>query len=129
MKFFSTELTILNNPADDVEQRHDLDLMLALVINKLFSNQSLINQNLIDINHLLIQIIDIIKIANLNDHINMLNDSIFSMIYNLTKQKMQSNECKYLDLCIVNDISDCLINYLGRLNYMNTVKKNFFITN
>lgn len=106
-----------------MEQRHDLDLMLALVINKLFSNQSLINQNLIDINHLLIQIIDIIKIANLNDHINMLNDSLFSMIYNLTKQKIQSNECKYLDLCIVNDISDCLINYLGRLNYMNTVKK------
>ena len=110
-----------------MEQRHDLDLMLALVINKLFSNQSLINQNLIDINHLLIQIIDIIKIANLNDHINMLNDSIFSMIYNLTKQKMQSNECKYLDLCIVNDISDCLINYLGRLNFMNTVKKKIFL--
>ena len=96
--------------------------MLSLVINKLFNNQSiLLNSNQLDINHLLIQLIDIIKIANLNQHINILNDSIFSMIYNLTKQKIHSNECKYLDLCIVNDISDCLVEYLGRLNYINTV--------
>lgn len=95
--------------------------MISLVINELFSNESLINRNIIDINHLLIQLIDIIKVANLNEHVSLLNDSMFSMIYNLTKQKIQSNECKYLDLCIVNDISDCLIEYLGRLNHINTV--------
>ena len=97
----------------------------SISIFKLFSNQSLINRNLLDINHLLIQLIDIIKIANLNDHVNLLNDSLFSMIYNLTKEKIQSNECKYLDLCIVNDVSTCLADYLGRLNHTNTVGYGF----
>ena len=76
MKFFSTELTILNNPADDVEQRHDLDLMLALVINKLFSNQSLINQNLM--------ILLIVYRILLPHHINILiNQMMTRLIMNL----------------------------------------------
>ena len=106
---------------EEQELNNELDHILSLIINKIFGNQSLLNSGL-DINQLLIQLIDIIKVADLNKHSSFLNDSLFSMVYNLTRQKIKSN--KYIDLCILNDIADCLVDYLGKLNQINTVSWN-----
>ena len=69
---------------------------------------------------------DIIKLSEFNNHPNFLNSSFFAMIYNLTRQLLQINEYKYLDLCILNDICDCTVEFLGKLNEINTVKCEFF---
>lgn len=103
---------------EECELDRELDQILSLIINKIFRSEILLNAN-IDINQLLIQLMDIIKVAELNSHSDYLNDSLFSMMFNLTKQKIKSN--KYIDLCILNDLADCLIDYLGKLNQINTV--------
>jgi hypothetical protein len=105
-------------------QTDELSIVVASVTNKLFNNKQLIINNLDDIDTFLLQIIDIIRIANFNRS-ELLCNSFFSMIFNLTQLKIQSNESKYLDLCILNDITNCLVDYLGKLNKINTVKLHF----
>ena len=92
-----------------------------MIINRLFNNQQSLITNSNDISNFLIQLIDIIRTSNFNNRTNLLCDSLFSMIFNLIKQLIQSNDCKYLDLCILNDISDIFIDYLGKLDQINTV--------
>lgn len=108
---------------EEYELDRELDQILSLIINKIFRSEILLNAS-IDINQLLIQLIDIIKVAELNSHSDYLNDSLFSMMFNLTKQKIKSN--KYIDLCILNDLADCLIDYLGKLNQINTVNNSYY---
>ena len=111
------ELSYINSK---YQSDKELDFILAIILNKIFCNPKLLKNNpCIDINQILIQLIDTIKISNVNNHSSFLNDSLFSMIYNLTREKIQSN--KYIDLCILNDIADNLIEFLGRLNQINTV--------
>ncbi len=99
-------------------QARELDRILSVIINKIFQNDSLLkNDQVLNINQLLIQLINIMKMANLNKHDSFINDSLFSMIYNLTKQKKQSN--KYIDLCILNDMANSLIEFLGKMNQIN----------
>ena len=117
-QFYLFYKTRSRNSSEETELNRELDQILSLVINKIFRSQLLLNAN-IDINQLLIQLIDIVKVAELNSHSDYFNDSLFSMMFNLTKQKIKSN--KYIDLCILNDIADCLIDYLGKLNQINTV--------
>lgn len=127
--FTDEQLTIVNEDnlkcldnnelLKNTEQNEELGLALALISNRLFNNQQSFITNLNDINNFLIQLIDIIRVANFNNRSELLCNSFFSMIYNLNKEKLQSNECKYLDLCILNDIADFLIDYLGKLGQIN----------
>lgn len=124
-----TILKILSyRPANEItppvgtDLNSDLDRVLAMIINKIFRSQTLVNSSL-DVNQLLIQLIDIIKVADPNRHSDFLNESLFSMVYNLTRQKIKSN--RYIDLCILSDIADCLVDYLGKMDQINTASFKF----
>jgi hypothetical protein len=119
--------TITNIDTNNNIENTRLDILLSFVLNKTFNNQTcFLNDNKIDINHLLISIIDIVTIADFNSHSMLLCNSFFMVIFSLTKLKIQSNE--YLDSCILNDIANCLIDHLGRMNQTNTVKLSFALT-
>jgi hypothetical protein len=74
------------NDLEIIAQNEELSLVVSLITNKLFNNHQLIINNLDDINSFLVQIIDIIRIANFNRS-ELLCNSFFAMIFNLTQQK------------------------------------------
>lgn len=104
----------------------EMEICVSLILNRLFNKKQTLIDNLDDINNFLIQLIDLVKTANFNNRSSLLSNALFSMIYNLGKAKLHSNESKYLDLCILSDLADSLINNLGKLNQTNAV--NIFIT-
>lgn len=121
------DLTDVEDGQRDNDEHKKIALLVSLIINRLFNNQTLLIRNLHDVNDFLIRLIDTVKHAQMNLLVcsGFLCNSLFSMIYNLIELKLQSDENKYLDLCILNDLADCLINYIGKTNKINTVLFNF----
>jgi hypothetical protein len=104
------------------EDNEKLAMLVSLTINRLFNNQRVLIKNLQDVDTFLIRLVEIIKrLDNFNNCSSFLCNSLFSMIYNLIEFKLQSNESKYLDFCILNDLADCLIGYIGKSYKINTV--------
>ena len=98
-----------------------MELVVSLIINRIFDENSRLVNNTDDIDNFLIQLINLVKIACFNKCKAYLSNSIFSMILNLVKAKLQSNVSKYLDICILNDLADCLTNFIGKSNQINQV--------
>ena len=82
--FIENNEIVLGNQSND-----ELALELSLIVNRLFNNQQSFITNLSDINNFLIQSIEIIRISNFNNRSVFLSDSFFSMILNLSKEKLQ----------------------------------------
>ena len=115
------EVTAEEGSVELQKQTRDLEAILALMLNQIFGNHTLVVKHAIDVNNLLIQTIEIVRLADFNEHSKLLNDALFSTIFILTKQRMQSRSFKYLDLCVLNEIADCLVDFLGKLDHVNTV--------
>ena len=126
---------------EELKQSLEIDRLVSIVLNKLFNfsnnytyriNDELKNnlagktineQKCLEFNDLLIQLLNIFKLITdfnkLSDH---LLHSLFSMAFNLVSKKFQYNSFRYLDICILNDISECLIDSIGKLNHSNIVR-------
>ena len=121
--------------ASDAELNEEMSVNVALIVNRLFNNEQ---QSFIShpkhINACLVQLIEIVRSSysfvaaspqhrsHTGDSDSLLYDALFAMIFNLNKQKLAfQSERKYLDLCIMNDMAELLVDYLGKLTQINTV--------
>ncbi|CAF0994244.1 unnamed protein product, partial [Brachionus calyciflorus] len=96
----------------------DLELVVSMLISRIFDANTKLISNRIDMDNFLIHLISLVKNANFNK-CTLTCNSTFSMILNLVKAKLQTNENKYLDICILNDLADCLSENIGKLNQVN----------
>lgn len=103
------------------EENQKLVHLISLIVNRLFNNNQVFLRSLNDVNQLLIQLVDLVKRGNFNMCSPLLANSLFSMIYNLIELKLHSNESKYLDLCLLSDLAESLVGFIGRMNKVNTV--------
>lgn len=109
-------------------ENQQLAYLVSLIANRLFNNYRVFIRNIDDINMFLIRLIGIVKSINsdasiiIAENFSLLVNSLFATIYNLVEIKLQSNESKYLDVCLLNDLAECLLEFIGRMNRMNTVK-------
>jgi hypothetical protein len=125
-KFLRNEsiLKILNK---ECKKNAKLEILISLLLNKTINSKNskaiLINSSL-DLNHFLIEFAEIAKLANMNKHSAILCNAFYSAVYNLMSEKIKDSgdERKYLDMCIISDLSDCLLNSIGIQNRTNTVK-------
>ena len=95
--------------------------LVSLIVNRLFNNNQVFLRNLNDVSQILIQSVDLVKHPNFRIESPVLANSLFSMIYNLIELKLQSNESKYLDLCVLIDLAECLADFIGSTVNVNTV--------
>lgn len=108
-----------------IEQKTEnqkLDHLVSIIVNRLFNNNQVFLRSLNDVSQALIQLVDLVKRADFNTCSPLLTNSFFSMIYNLIELKLHSNESKYLDACLLNDLAECLIGCIGKMNTINTVR-------
>lgn len=107
------------------EENDKLSSLVSSIVNRLFSNNQVFVRSLDDVDRMLIQLVDVVKRANFNVCSPLLTNSLLSMIYNLIELKLQSNDAKYLDICLLSDLAECLVDFIGRLDKINTVNNQF----
>lgn len=100
----------------------EMEYVVLEIVSRIFDRHLKLIKSKEEIDNFLIKIIGFIKTSCFNKCSISFCNTVFSMTLNLINAKLKQNESKYLDICLLNDMADCLSNYIGKLNHLNQVK-------
>jgi hypothetical protein len=95
--------------------------LLLILVQKLFDSN--LNLKSIDYDRILMQLIDIIHEADFKCRNDVLRDTFFFVLHNISNKIYQTDDDKHFYYCLLDDMAQHMIEYIGKLDSNHTVSR------
>lgn len=92
----------------------EFDEIIYLIVTKIFNDWMKTEQ--INLNQVITQLSEIICEVDLMNRSDTLRNTLFYLLSHITSKIIESNDKQYYNMCLLNDIVNCLIGYIGKFD-------------